>query len=81
MMYSEGLRNSVINTVNNCGITKLKAACQFGVFKQLVCAWIKIKVCRGTLETNPDLVNQEKLLKGIIVSYVRCQKVMLVLLH
>ena len=49
--YCEDLHNSVINAVNNCGITKAKAACQFGVSKQLVCAWIKIKAHRGTLET------------------------------
>ena len=48
--YNEDLCNSV---VNNCGITKAKTARQFGVSKQLVCAWIKIKARRGTLETKP----------------------------
>ena len=51
--YSEDLHNSAVNAVNNCGITKAKVVCQFGVSKQLVCAWIKIKPRRGTLETKP----------------------------
>ena len=51
--YSEDLRSSVVNAVNNHGITKAKAARQFEVSKQLVCAWIKIKAHRGTLETKP----------------------------
>ena len=31
--YSEDLRKSVVNPVNNCGFTKARAACQFGVSK------------------------------------------------
>ena len=42
-----------VNAVNNRGITKAKAARQFRVSKQLVCAWIMIKARRGTSETKP----------------------------
>ena len=51
--YSEDLRNSVVNPVNNRGITKAKAARQFRVSKQLVCAWNQEKARRRTLETKP----------------------------
>ena len=46
--YNEDLCNSVVNAVNNRGITKAKAACQF--FPNS-CMRIKIKARRGTLET------------------------------
>ena len=51
--YSEDLRNSVVNAVNNRGITKAEAASQFGVSKQLLCERMKIKALRGTLEIKP----------------------------
>ena len=31
--FSEDLRNSVVNAVNNCGITKAKVARHFGIPK------------------------------------------------
>ena len=71
--YNEDLHNSVVNAVNNHGITKAKAARQFGVSKQLVCAWIKIKAHRGTLETKPRS-SKYNLLSNDSIKYVRCPK-------
>ena len=78
--YSEDLCNSVVNAVNNLGITKVKAPPQFGVSKQLVCTWFKIKAHRGTLETKPRSSRPRKTTEWV-VSFIKCQKVMLALLH
>ena len=44
--YSEDFCNSLVNS-------KAKAAHQLRGFKQLVCKWVNIKECRGTLVTKP----------------------------
>ena len=75
--YNEDLRTSVVNaliTIRNCGITKAES-CSSVWRIQTACAWIMMKERKGILE-DPHPVDQEKLMKGTIVTCVKCQKVM-----